>query len=306
MVVARPESPLLPDECDLFLESPTPVQQRFRPLPSPPTRVRSHYRPFSTLYTESPYIELDTKPASLKHSVSSGGLQALNAMGINLKPKSKKDSPTSPEGFAASPISAPLKSKGKKSPGQVERPSTSSGEMRASPTVVQMKKKRSMASLLTFSGDATATGGSLAGTEPNAPHRRSPLGARHVIDPPPTSGTERTRKTSDSARNKPIPFDNWEDAREPQTSQRVFLSKHVWAKRHNMKLHPYHEEIPYMHAYDPILLERCVHSRILGLLSLISAPLFPQRPIHGLATTAPQPWSTVVPRLRQKATCNGS
>lgn len=276
MLAARPESQLLPDECDLFLESPTPVQQRFSPLPSPPSRVRSHYRPFSTLYTESPYIELDTKPISLKHSVSSGGLQALNAMGINLKPKPKKDSPTSPEGFAASQIYAPLRSKGKKSPGrEIERPSTSSGEMRASPTVVQMKKKRSMASLLTFSGDATMAGGSLAGTEPNAGHRRSPLGARHVIDPLPTSGMERTRKTSDSASNKAVPFDNWEDVQEPQTSQRVFLPKHIWAKRHNMKLHPYHEEIPYMQAYDPILLERCVHSRIsLGFLSLISAPLF--------------------------------
>ncbi|KAJ3485484.1 hypothetical protein NLJ89_g11897 [Agrocybe chaxingu] len=34
-----------------------------------------------------------------------------------------------------------------------------------------------------------------------------------------------------------------------------FVPKSVWAKRHNMKLHPYQGDAPYMQAYDPILLE---------------------------------------------------
>ncbi|KAF9486494.1 hypothetical protein BDN70DRAFT_16626 [Pholiota conissans] len=244
-----PESQLLPDEDDFFPDSPTPIQQRFNPPPSPPPRVRSHYRPFSTLYTESPYIELDKK--GLKHSSSSGGLHALNAMGLNLKPKSKKDS-SPPRDIAVPQVSAPVKVKGgKKSPGlQPEPPSTSSGVMLASPTVVQIKKKRSMVSLFaTGSGDAsTSASGSLAGAEPQ---RRSPLGVHQVTTPPPQTLPERTSKTS--ATNK-VSFEG-DGSGQLFSSAHTFLPKDIWAKRRNMKLHPYHTEIPYMQAYDPMLLE---------------------------------------------------
>jgi hypothetical protein len=37
-----------------------------------------------------------------------------------------------------------------------------------------------------------------------------------------------------------------------------FVPKNIWAKRCNMKLHPYHEQVAYMQAYDPISLERQV------------------------------------------------
>jgi hypothetical protein len=35
-----------------------------------------------------------------------------------------------------------------------------------------------------------------------------------------------------------------------------FEPKNTWVERNNMKLHPYYKEVPYMQAYDPILLER--------------------------------------------------
>lgn len=38
-----------------------------------------------------------------------------------------------------------------------------------------------------------------------------------------------------------------------------FVEKNVWAKQCNMKLHPYHKQVAYMQAYDPISLERQVH-----------------------------------------------
>lgn len=38
-----------------------------------------------------------------------------------------------------------------------------------------------------------------------------------------------------------------------------FEPKDIWTTRNNMKLHPYHKHVPYMQAYDPILLERRVH-----------------------------------------------
>src|ERR1700691_3672264 len=34
-----------------------------------------------------------------------------------------------------------------------------------------------------------------------------------------------------------------------------FVAKNIWAKRCNMKLHPFHEQVVYMQAYDPISLE---------------------------------------------------
>jgi hypothetical protein len=37
-----------------------------------------------------------------------------------------------------------------------------------------------------------------------------------------------------------------------------FVPKNIWAKRYNMKLHPYHEKVAYMQAYDTISLERQV------------------------------------------------
>jgi len=39
-----------------------------------------------------------------------------------------------------------------------------------------------------------------------------------------------------------------------------FVPSDLWLRRSNMKLHPYHDQVPYMQAFDPISLERRVSS----------------------------------------------
>ncbi|KAF8963841.1 hypothetical protein BDZ97DRAFT_1919373 [Flammula alnicola] len=255
MVSARPLSQILPHDFDLFPESPTPIEQRFQSPPSPRPQRRSHYRPFSTLYTESPYIELDDKPTRLKRSSSVGGLQAFPTMGINFigkdKSKSKKDSPRlSPNisefGESVSKVSTPLKLKLMKSP-DLQRPSTSTGLTRPSPTLElpRLKKKRSMASLFS-SSDSTAG----SGITPESVVAHSPLSGHHVITPPPRSEDATAIKTSGT--NKAVTFkEHTVDLDAPD----IFVPKGIWAKRHNMTLHPYRGEVPYMQAYEPVLLE---------------------------------------------------
>lgn len=244
-----------PEELDYFPDSPTPVQRRF---PSPQPRVKSHYRPFSTLFTEAPYIDAPPqKPARLKRASSTSAMQALSNMGIALagskdKDKAKAHKESSPRFPSAPKMPASLRFKSKRSPPpDDDRPSTSSGMTRPSPAAAQMKKKRSMASLFTSSDAPTLGSGN---GDPNTGLRRSPLVAHHV-SPPPLPTPDNGNKTLPANKAAP-PTDTSNDPDIPG----IFLPKDIWSKRHNMTLHPYHEHVPYMQAYDPILLDKCVYS----------------------------------------------
>lgn len=73
--------------------------------------------------------------------------------------------------------------------------------------------------------------------------------------PNPTPSFKRTPSQPRDSENKVhlSPKDvSFEEAEE-------FQPKNIWARQHNMKLHPYQKQVPYMQAYDPISLQRYVH-----------------------------------------------
>lgn len=240
---------LQPEERDSFPDSNSPLQPRF-PSPQPRPRIQSHYRPFSTLFSEAPYTDAPphTHPR-LKRSSSVGAMQALSNMGIALagsKDKSKTPKDSSSPRFPSAPrMPASLRFKSKRT--DDDSASTSSGTTRPSPAAVHMKKKRSMASLFT-SSDAPNVGS--GNGDPNTGLRRSPLVAHHV-SPPPLPTPDNGNKTSPA--NKALLSTSDPDILS------IFLPKDIWSRRHNMTLHPYHERVPYMQAYDPILLDKCVY-----------------------------------------------
>lgn len=220
--------------------------------PTPPVRNRSsHYRPFSTLYTESPYVEFrDKDPHCLKRHSSLSGLQAFVHMGLGLKDKAKAKKIISPVPLQ---VSDPIEIKPctpRLPPSHNIVLQTSSEIVKPTPTLHRVKKKRSMASL--FAGaDPVAPASSLSGSISPSPGPHSLLSLPHPVDVPMTSSIS----VSIGKRTRFLDHDlNDHD------SSHKFVPKSIWAKRHNMKLHPYHQDVPYMQAYDPILLERYILS----------------------------------------------
>lgn len=207
--------------------------------PTPSSSARnSHYRPFSTLYTDSPYIEIQDKSSSLlKRHSSISGLHTFVQMGIGFKDKAKaKKSHADPiEIYAPTPIHLlpppynPL-----------QRPSTSSAAINPAPALHPVRKRRSLASVANPS--TSSAFGSVSSSSSNPHH---PLSSPRSVDLFVTSN-------SSTPTRKKTRFLN-QDHEDP--SER-FVPKSIWAKRHNTKLHPYHQEVPYMQAYDPILLDR--------------------------------------------------
>lgn len=202
--------------------------------PTPTVTARSrHYRPFSALYTESPYFDIQDKFSSLlKRHSSLSGLQAFAQMGIGFRDKAKANKNISPvrlqetEPIGRLKISSPQISSQQYN--VLQRPATSSGIISPSPTLHRVKEMRSISSHV-----------------PSAPSAVSSLSGHHLLSPP------QTPKTSVPS-GKRIRF--LDQDHEP--SRKKFVPKSIWAKRHNMKLHPYHQDVPYMQAYDPILLDR--------------------------------------------------
>ena len=113
----------------------------------------------------------------------------------------------------------------------IQRPTTSSGVISPAPTLYPLKKKRSMIS-------------PFAATDPTS-SAVSPLSGLHLLSPP------QSPNFSASISKKRTRFLD-----QDHESSKKFIPKSIWAKRHNMKLHPYHQDVPYMQAYDPILLDR--------------------------------------------------
>lgn len=219
-----------------------PPSSSASPLSSNPARG-SHYRPFSTLYTESPYIEIRK---SFKRHSSFGGLQSLAHMGIGFKDKAKAKtnlSRVNPQ------VSDPTQVKMSTPPqfmhphhNVLQRPSTTSSEViNPTPTIRRLKKKRSMVSLL-----QNPSASSASESVPPSQGPRSRLSPQST-DIPISSGV------SASVSKKTRSADEYVD---DYNSSEKFVPKNVWAKRHNMKIHPYHQDVPYMQAYDPILLDR--------------------------------------------------
>lgn len=230
--VARPQFHLFPDDNTQHFQAAQPLHQ-------PP--VHSHYRPFSTLYTDPPYIDLQPprKPSRLKRASSVGAMQALSHM----MPGRDKTSKPNPFSLSNAPkMPAALKFKSRWSPAHDD----------SEPAPAAMKKKRSMASLFS-SAEALVESGN---GEPITGQRRSPLGAAyHVSTPPPSASVHKAPPSA----HKAVAF---KDSTSDPDLQSPFLPKDIWSKRNNMSLHPYHDRVPYMQAYNPILLDKCVLSRI--------------------------------------------
>jgi hypothetical protein len=203
--------------------------------PTPSVAARnSHYRPFSALYTESPYLDIQDKFSSLlKRHSSISGLQTFAQMGIGFRDKAKANKNISPVRLqVAEPIGRIkiISSPTHISPQHynvLQRPATSSGVISSSPTLHRVKGMRSMTSPVSSTFSAVSS-----------------LSGHHLLSPP------QTPKTSVSTRKRIRFLD------QDQESSKKFIPKSIWAKRHNMKLHPYHQDVPYMQAYDPILLDR--------------------------------------------------
>lgn len=221
-----------------------PSRRRFStsPLSSSPTSTaparNSHYRPFSTLYTESPYIEIQDKFSSLlKRHSSIGGLQTFAHMGIGFKDKAKANKNLSPVHLQlAEPIGIKICTPTQISPrhynNALQRPATSSGDISPAPTLHRaVKAKRSMSSFFTA-------------IDPSTSSAVLPPSNYRLLSPPQTPNIS----PSTSKRTRFLDQDH--------ESSKKFIPKSIWAKRHNMKLHPYHQDVPYMQAYDPILLDR--------------------------------------------------
>lgn len=201
------------------------------PIPTVAARS-SHYRPFSALYTESPCFDIQDKFSSLlKRHSSLSGLQAFAHMGIGFRDKAKANKNISPVRLqGAEPIGRLKISSPQISPQHyhvLQRPATSSGIISPSPTPHRVKGLRSITSPV-----------------PSTPSSVSSFSGNHLLSPP------QTPKTSVPT-SKRIRFLD-----QDQESSKKFIPKSIWAKRHNMKLHPYHHDVPYMQAYDPILLDR--------------------------------------------------
>ena len=241
----------------LVYEPPSTTFSPTSPLfstPIPPVRSRSsHYRPFSTLYTESPYVEFrDKDPHCLKRHSSLSGLQAFVHMGLGLKDKAKAKR-------IISPVPLQVSDPNEIEPGTPRLPpshnivlQTSSEIINPTPTLHRVKKKRSMASL--FAGTdpvalASSSSGSISPSPSPGPH--SLLSQLHPVDAPITTSIS----ASIGKRTHFLDHDS-----NDHDSSHKFVPKSIWAKRHNMKLHPYHQDVPYMQAYDPILLERYILS----------------------------------------------
>jgi hypothetical protein len=205
--------------------------------PSPSTSARnSHYRPFSTLYTDSPYIEIQDKSSSrLKRHSSIGGLHTFVHMGIGFKDKAKAKKTHADPIEICAPTPIQLLPPHYNSP---QRPPTSPAAINPAPALHPVRRRRSLASV----ADPSTSSASSVSSSSNPHH---PLSSPHSVDlfVSSNSSTPTRKKTR---------FLN-QDHDDP--SER-FVPKSIWAKRHNTKLHPYHQEVPYMQAYDPVLLDR--------------------------------------------------
>lgn len=220
----------LPPSCHSFSTSPLSSS----PTPTVPARS-SHYRPFSTLYTESPYTDIQDKFSSLlKRHSSIAGLQTFAQLGTGLKDMAKTKKNLSlqvVESVGITPTQVPPPHYNVL---QRRRPVTSSGDISPAPNFHRVKNKRSMTSPFTAA-------------DPSTPSPVSPLSGHHLLSPAQSIDTSKIR-ASISKRTRFLDQDH--------ESSEKFIPKSIWAKRHNMKLHPYHQDVPYMQAYDPILLDR--------------------------------------------------
>lgn len=214
---------------------------------SPPPRSTSHYRPFSTLYTQSPYIQIRDKSLRRRHS-SLGGLHPFAHMGMGFMDKTKtKKVPSTVDLQVADPIEIKISIPTQLPPPlHIQRPSTSSGLITPTPTLHRVKKKRSIASLFTATDPSAST--TASGSGPPSPGSQYLLSSSQSVDVP--MKTNASASTAKKTRFFDQDSNNYDDL-SPK-----FIPKSVWAKRHNMKLHPYHHEVPYMQAYNPILLDR--------------------------------------------------
>jgi len=244
-VLARPVSQILPDQFDLFPVAESSSKRKSIPRPrtadSAAVARRSHYRPFSTLYTESPYIELETAQSSRQKKRASSGLQWTMTLGLNFRPK--KDSSPKTSQFGVPPILKLSKVKQQQSQDATTK------------TPLKLRKKRSMTSIFTITSvsDSDPNDNATAPSTPKSPNLLSPNMPDHAGA---SSNLQRKSVTFEDKDGIDATEDEYVREKHPLV---VFNPKSHWVKRHNMKLHPYNNESSYMQAYDPILLERCIY-----------------------------------------------
>ena len=254
-------------------------------------KKRGHYRPYSTLYADPPFVgTIESKSSSarlVKRSSSLGGLHMLHFKDRDKtrgkakekekeKGKEKREhsklavpitvvSPAPTIVTNARPATASAASRRLSSlqPSGVlmpelssgMRPTTSTSSASAFPALHRVAKKTSMASLLTSSSTTVD----------------DPAGA-NTPAPSSTLDTTSTSATSSSAliaqKRRSLEYQQVTTKHHDHNASGLFVPKNIWAKRHNprMKLHPYQGKVPYMQAYDPILLERCAYIHLFRVL----------------------------------------
>ncbi|KAF4612428.1 hypothetical protein D9613_004190 [Agrocybe pediades] len=253
---ARPVSQILPEQFDLFPEAGSSSKRISRATPRPRTADSaartSHYRPFSTLYTESPYIDLEPKvspPSRLKKRTSTlaGGLQWTMTLGINFS-RLKKDS--LPKSEAPSQFGTPILKVPK-----LRQPKQTLDATTKSP--LSLKKKRSMASIFTVTpANISDNINDSAPSTPRSPNLLSPTTSEHGSGSTPNSNSPRKSVSFEGNHADDTTEDVPVTDRNPTMN---FTARNRWLKRQNMKLHPYRNESNYLQAYDATTLEsdRC-------------------------------------------------
>ncbi|TFK41890.1 hypothetical protein BDQ12DRAFT_677335 [Crucibulum laeve] len=227
----------------------------------PRTAVTSHYRPFSTLYLETPpepsppVSKSRSRCRSLIRPVSSSGLASLASMGLfkdKGKEKEAKEKKEQARCRKSSELKAlrpaiPLRSLSNPTNGLPQRPSTAHGTVQGH-TSARLQKKRSLSSML--SSETVVPIESL----------KTPLTSFVPLSTPSDDGTIIIRSADTSSLNE---TERGFGADEEDPSVDKYIKKALWLKRSNMKIHPYASEAPYMQAYDPILLENDRYTEIL-------------------------------------------
>lgn len=220
------------------------------PLRPPRSPGSGHYRTYSTYISED-LSEGHPQPRPRRRSIIRPS-SSFSSMGFSFKDRTKEVKEIQKEQGRPRKMSDSVKTSGNTAVRPLSPLNSSATSSTDRPSSIftlhkpkGLKKKRSLASLLSAASESNigSTSVTQSTSSPGA-LGSSPLGTSTPITASPVD--ERPNSGGDAVR-KPL--------RKPENK---FVRKNTWLKRENMKVHPYPLEAPYMQAYDPILLEKCV------------------------------------------------
>lgn len=262
--------------------------------PQPLPRPTSHYLPFST-YSQP--TSASTSSSSLSSATlsptkrsrastrpSSSDLSSLDSMGFSFKDKDHSRVKLSDIHVVRPGVPAVAR---------VSRRSSSHGRF----TLKGIKKKKSLLSLLSLISDATNPSPSSSATVESLYHfspYNSPVDSAIPRCESPTN--EKLGKTHGMRKEDETEEDDYEETDK-------YIRKNVWLKRHNMQLHPYPLDAPYMQAYDSILLDKSVSFtlfRRIYLICFIFTATDTQTSYYADSTLTAPPASTTTARSHQQ------